>query len=217
MLESDQCFFLMLRCPLSSYFTAYSLYIYIYLVHPHNTMNPRPQPSISSESAGRLRESQPSSEDDLLAVRVQDLRPGLSPVLPPEAESPEDRSPPATPSAHLARSRSLHASVRIHNLPSDDDLLPRSSPSALDELIHTMPQYQPVSAGSTSNPRTMSQVSPGFIFVNFLSQSICCFIFPVQTLPLVPGGGTFFIMSPISCLLCYKMITRTLNASSGSH
>jgi hypothetical protein len=46
-----------------------------------------------------------------------------------------------------------------------------------DELIYTMPQYQPVSAGSNANPRAMSQVSPGFIFVNFLSQSVCWVFF----------------------------------------
>ena len=36
-------------------------------------------------------------------------------------------------------------------------------------------QYQLVSPGTPSDPRAMSQVSPGFIFVNFLSLLRCCF------------------------------------------
>ena len=47
---------------------------------------------------------------------------------------------------------------------------PASPPLLQEESIYNMPrpqQYQLFSPGSASDPRTMSQVSPGFIFVNF--------------------------------------------------
>ena len=150
-------------------------------------MNPPPRPALPSESAGKARQTQPSPDDELLAIRGQGLRPSLSPNPQPEVESSPDISPRTLPAASLTPSRPKQAGIGTHDSPSDDDLLPlprstspepanpRSTAPSPDELIYTMPQYQPVSAGSTGNPRAMSQVSPGFIFVNFLSQSVCCF------------------------------------------
>jgi hypothetical protein len=156
-------------------------------------MNPPPQPASPTESAARVQEAQPSPEDDLLAVRGQGLQPSPSPITLSEATSPHDLSLRTLAPISFAGSRSLHSDVRIHGPPTNDDLLQlppstspnpaslastRSSSAPPDELIYTMSQYQPVSAGSNANPRAMSQVSPGFIFVNFLSQSVCCFFLP---------------------------------------
>jgi hypothetical protein len=179
--------------PLSSYFTAYSLYIlHIFSLTLTVLMNPPPRPASPTESAARVREAQPSPEDDLLAVRGQGLQPSPSTITLSEATSPHDLSARKLTPTSLAGSHSLHADVRIHDPPTNDDLLQlpqrtspnpaslsstRSSPVPPDELIYTMPQYQPVSAGSNANPRAMSQVSPGFIFVNFLSQSVCWVFF----------------------------------------
>lgn len=179
-----------------------------------------PQPSLPTESAGTVQERPHPTEDDLLAIGGKRLQPGSSLKPFSETSSSQDISPRTQPSTSLARPPAQDAGVRIHDHPSTDDLFKppqttspnpanpgptRSSPSPPDELIHTMSQYQPVSAGSPASPRTMSQVSPGFIFVNFLSLSVCCFFF-APSLARVSFIGTFLIMSPISCLLCPELI-----------
>jgi hypothetical protein len=50
------------------------------------------------------------------------------------------------------------------------------SSSSQDDSVYSSPapqQYRLVTPGTLNDPRTMSQVSPGFVFVNFLSLSIC--------------------------------------------
>jgi hypothetical protein len=194
-------------------FTEYSTYI---LLHHHNTMDPPPRPPYRTEPATRVLESQPSPEDDLLAISGRGLQPSLSPIPLSQASSPQDISPRTLPSPSFASPRSLHADARINDPPSNDDLLhlpqstspnpaslelTTSAPPPPDELIFTMPQYQPVSAGSTANPRAMSQVSPGFIFVNFLSQSVCCFFRP-ESCPRYPPWylhyHVSYLLSPLS-------------------
>ena len=202
----------------------YSTYI---LLDPHKVMYPPPRPSTPIQSSGKARETEPSPEDDLLAITGSGLRPSLSIITPSEAASSPDISPHTLPTASSTRSRSLYAGVRFHDPPSTDDLLrlpqstspkprnPASTPSSLsarpDELIYTMPQYQPVSAGSTNAPRTMSQVSPGFIFVNFLSQSVCCFL---SFLDLTIGwyflDHVSYSLSPVSFVP--RIISRALIA-----
>jgi hypothetical protein len=161
-------------------------------------MNPPPRSSLPTESTASGQERPDSPEDDLLAVPGQGLQPSPSPLTPPEAISAPDISSHTTPPTPLVQSTSLRPRIQIHKPPSNDDLVQasqstspnaaslestRHSPSPPDELIYTMPQYQPVSAGSGANPRAMSQVSPGFIFVNFLSQSVCCFFLNAFILP----------------------------------
>jgi hypothetical protein len=156
-------------------------------------MNPPPRQTFPIESTDRVRELQGSPEDDLLAIGGQRLQPSPSSIKLSEAASPQDISPHTILPTSLTESHSLHASVQIYEPLPIDDLLhlrpstspnpttlesTRPSPSPPNELIYTMAQYQPVSAGSSANPRAMSQVSPGFIFVNFLSQSVCCFFSP---------------------------------------
>jgi hypothetical protein len=184
-------------------------------------MNPSPSPpqsSLATEAAGTVQEHQHPTEDDLLAIGRQRLQPSSSPKPLPETSSSQDISPHAQLPTSLARPPAQDASVRIHDHLSTDDLFKpptKSSPPSPDELIYTMPQYQPVSAGSAASPRTLSQVSPGFIFVNFLSLSVCCF-FPPRVLPRVSIIGTFLIMSPISCLLCPELMnsrTERINLS----
>ena len=150
-------------------------------------MNPPRRPALPSESAGKAQHTHPSPDDELLTIRGQGLRPSLSPIPQTEVESSPDISPRTLLAATSTSLLSKQADIGTHDSPSNDDLLqlpqstspesanPRSTAPSPDELIYTMPQYQPVSAGSTGNPRAMSQVSPGFIFVNFLSQSVCCF------------------------------------------
>ena len=175
-------------------------------------MNPPPRrSSLPTEPAGTVQERQHPTEDDLLAIEGQGPQPSSSPKPLSETSSSQGISLHTQPSTSFARPPTQDAGVRIHDHPSTDDLfeppqttppdpanpsLTKSSPSPSDELIYTMPQYQPVSAGSTASPRTMSQVSPGFIFVNFLSLSVCCFP-PPRVLPRVSFIGTFLIMSPI--------------------
>jgi hypothetical protein len=160
-------------------------------------MNPSPpppsQPSLPTEPANTAQEHRYPTEDDLLAIGGQGLQPSSSPNPLSEISSSQGISPHARPSTSFARPPAQDVGVRIHDHPSTDDLFEppqtkspdpanpsptKSSPSPSDELIYTMTQYQPVSAGSTASPRTMSQVSPGFIFVNFLSLSVCCFFSP---------------------------------------
>ena len=157
-------------------------------------MNPSPaRSSLSTETASTVQERQQPAEDGVLAIGGQGLQSNSSPRPFSETSSSQDISPHTQPSTSLARLPAQDAGVRIHDHPSTDDLFKppqttspnpanpsptKSSPPPPDELIYTMAQYQPVSAGSTASPRTMSQVSPGFIFVNFLSLSVCCFFGP---------------------------------------
>jgi len=182
-------------------------------------MNPPPSPrsSLSTEPAGTVQERQHPTEDDLLAIGGQVLQPSSSPKPLSETSSSQGISLHTRPSTSFARPPAQDVGVRTHDHPSTDDLFgppqttssdpanpspTKSSPSPSDALIYTMSQYQPVSAGSTASPRTMSQVSPGFIFVNFLSLSVCCLFSHPESCPRVSFNGTFLIMSPISCLLC---------------
>jgi hypothetical protein len=178
-------------------------------------MNPSPpRSSLPTEPAGAVQERQHPTEDDLLG---QELQPSSSPKPLSETSSSQGISLHTRPSTSLAQPPAQDVGVRIHDHLSTDDLfeqpqttspdpanpsLTKSSPSQSDELIYTMPQYQPVSAGSTASPRTMSQVSPGFIFVNFLSLSVCCFFSP-QVLPRVSFIWYFlnhvsYFLSPMS-------------------
>jgi hypothetical protein len=192
-------------------------------------MNPSPpQSSLPTEAAGTIQEHQHPTEDDLLATRRQGLQPSSSPRPLSETSSSQDIPPRTQPSTSLARPPAQDVGVRIHDHPSTDNLFkpPQTTPPANpdptgsfppspDDLIYTMPQYQPVSAGSAASPRTMSQVSPGFVFVNFLSLSVCCFFFPPSVLPRVSFIGTFLIMSPISCLLCPKLMNSRTKRING--
>ena len=50
------------------------------------------------------------------------------------------------------------------------------SPSLQGDRVHSVPdaqQYHLIPPGTMSNPKAMSQISPGFVFVNFLSPSDC--------------------------------------------
>jgi hypothetical protein len=199
-------------------------------------MNSPPRPAFPTAPTGNAQELPPSPEDDLLAVRGPGLPPGLSPLTLPEAISTRDISPDPIPLTPLVESGSLHPSVQIqeplsheHRLQASQSTSPnaaslepaRHSPSPPpppppDELIYTMSQYQPVSAGSSANSRAMSQVSPGFIFVNFLSQSVCCFSPPAFILPGVPVHWyclyhVSYLMSPLSP----ELTVRALNLSLG--
>jgi len=191
-------------------------------------MNPPPSPpsSLPTEPTGTVQERQHPTEDDLLAIGGPRLQPSSSPKPLSETSSSQGISLHTRPSTSFARPPAQDVGVRIHDHPSTDDLFEppqtkspdpanpsptKSSPSPSDELIYTMTQYQPVSAGSTASPRAMSQVSPGFIFVNFLSLSVCWPFFPPRALPRVP------FMSPISCLLCPELMIRALNALIGKH
>ena len=60
-------------------------------------------------------------------------------------------------------------------------------------------QYQLVSPGTPSDPRAMSQVSPGFIFVNFLSLLRCCFS---PAFPSLSYVSLSFILLSLHWLLC---------------
>jgi hypothetical protein len=181
-------------------------------------MNSPPRPAFPTAPTGNAQELPPSPEDDLLAVRGPGLPPGLSPLTLPEAISTRDISPDPIPLTPLVESGSLHPSVQIqeplsheHRLQASQSTSPnaaslepaRHSPSPPppppDELIYTMSQYQPVSAGSSANSRAMSQVSPGFIFVNFLSQSVCCFFSPCLYL----ARSTSSLVLSVSCLLSH--------------
>ena len=164
-------------------------------------MNPpsSPRSSLPTELAAAIQEPQHPTEDDLLAIGGPVPQPSSSPKPLSETSSSPGTSPHTRPSTSFARPPAQDIGVRIHDHPSTDHLfepppqttspdpanpsLTKSSPSPSDELIHTMSQYQPVSAGSTASPRTMSQVSPGFIFVNFLSLSVCRFFFHSKSCP----------------------------------
>jgi hypothetical protein len=154
---------------------------------------PSPQSSLPTEPTDTVQQRQHSTEDDLLAIGGQELQSSSSPK-PLSETSPSQGIPLRTqPSISFTRLPAQDEGVRIHDHPSTDDLLKLLQPtspdpanpdptnpslSPPDEFIYTMPQYQPVSDGSAASPRTMSQVSPGFIFVNFLSLSVCCFFYP---------------------------------------
>ena len=202
MLESDQRCIPMLTPPpghltLQLIHFIFPISTYILLNH-HKDMNPSPpQSSLPTEPTGTFQDRQHPTEDDLLAIRRQGPQPSSSPKPLSETSSSQDISPHTQPSTSLARPPAQDASVRIHDHLSTDDLFKppppnpanpgptKSSPLSPDELIYTMPQYQPVSAGSAASPRTMSQVSPGFIFVNFLSLSVCCFFFAPTLAPSI--------------------------------
>jgi hypothetical protein len=195
--DSSPCSSAHLTLPLIH--SLYSISTYIPLNH-HKDMNPLPPPprsSLPTEPAGAVQERQHPTEDDLLG---QELQPSSSPKPLSETSSSQGISLHTRPSTSLAQPPAQDVGVRIHDHLSTDDLfeqpqttspdpanpsLTKSSPSQSDELIYTMPQYQPVSAGSTASPRTMSQVSPGFIFVNFLSLSVCCFFFTPSLAPSI--------------------------------
>jgi hypothetical protein len=157
-------------------------------------MNPSPpRSSLPTEPADTVQELQHSTEDNLPAIEGQELHPSSSPKPLPETSSSQGISLPTQPSISFTRPPAQDEGVQTHGHPSTDDLFELPQPtspdpanpdptnpslSPPDEITYTMPQYQPVSAGSTASPRAMSQVSPGFIFVNFLSLSVCCFFAP---------------------------------------
>jgi hypothetical protein len=161
-----------------------------------------PQSSLPTKPAGTAQERHHPTETDLLATGGQGLPPSSPPKLLSETSPSQDISPHTQSSTSFARPPAQDTGVRTHDHPSTDDLFkpPQttssnpadpdstiSSPPPLDELTYTMPQYQPVSAGSTATPKTMSQVSPGFIFVNFLSLSVCWFFFGPDSYPKYPS------------------------------
>jgi hypothetical protein len=210
MLESDQRCIPMLAPPpghltLQLIHSISPISTYILLNH-HKDMNPSPSPpppqsSLATEAAGTVQEHQHPTEDDLLAIGRQRLQPSSSPKPLPETSSSQDISPHTQLPTSLAQPPAQDASVRIHDHLSTNDLLEpptKSSPPSPDELIYTMPQYQPVSAGSAASPRTLSQVSPGFIFVNFLSLSVCCF-FPTPS--LAPSIDHWYFLNHVSYFL----------------
>jgi hypothetical protein len=179
-----------------------------------------PRPSLPTEPTESTR------EDDLPAVEEPGLQPSPLPVTLPGATSARDIKPHhPTHLTPFAESSSSLPSVQVQeSLPHDHRLhaSPHTPPAASleptrhppappppppppDDLLSTMSQYQPVSAASGANPRAMSQVSPGFIFVNF-PKSIRLLLFLVP--PSCPGyraSGRFIIVSRISCLLCLEI------------
>jgi hypothetical protein len=171
-------------------------------------MNPSsPQSSLPTEATGRVQEHQHPTEHDLLTIGRQGLQPSSSPRPLSETSSSQDIPPRTQPSTSLALPPAQDVEVRIHDHPSTDDFSkppqttppnPKSSPPSPDDLVYTMPQYQPVSAGSAASPRTMSQVSPGFIFVNFLSLSVCCFF---STPSLAPSILHWYFLNHVSYFL----------------
>jgi hypothetical protein len=182
--------------PRSSYFTGlftlYPISTYILLNHHKDMSSSPPRSSQPTEPAGIVQKRQNPTENDLLAVGGQGLQPSVSSKPLPESSSSPDISPHTQPATSFARPPthddhlSIDGLVKLPQTTSANPAYPgptESFPSPPDELICTMAQYQPVSAGSTASPRTMSQVSPGFIFVNFLSLSVCCFSFPPPLLP----------------------------------
>ena len=148
-------------------------------------MEPPPRPL--------LREDSDSSSHSSQAVPEQRLRPpsvsatALSRTPPQGTDSQEDISPHTiSPSTIFIQQPQLTVGSPDNLIPAEASFLPPRTDSPVhhttasgraspDELIYDMSRYQAVSPGSTNNPRTMSQVSPGFIFVNFLSQSVCSF------------------------------------------
>ena len=82
------------------------------------------------------------------------------------------------------------------------------SSSSQDDAVYSSPglkQYRLVTPGMLNDPRSMSQVSPGFIFVIFLSLrllsavffSICSHViddFPSIFLPVIPDSRIRFYM-----------------------
>jgi hypothetical protein len=172
-----------------------------------------PRSSLPTEPADTV---QHSTDDDLLAIGGQELQPSSSPKPLSETSPSQGISLHTQPSISFTRPPTQDEGVQIHDHPSTDDLLEppqptspdpanpdptNSSLSPPDEVIYTMPQYQPVSAGSTASPRTMSQVSPGFIFVNFLSLSVCCFFAPNLPLSILHWyflNHVSYFLSPMS-------------------
>jgi hypothetical protein len=177
-----------------------------------------------------------TQEDDLRAVEEEGLQPSPLPVTLPGATSARDISSHhpvhLTPSAEsssslprvqiqecLAHDHRLQASP--HPLPAAASLEPtRPSPSPppppADALFSTMSQYQPVSAASGANPRAMSQVSPGFIFVNFPKSIRLLLVFGASILPWLPAQWQIHL----SCLLSHvssvlRLIAGTRGASWG--
>ena len=64
------------------------------------------------------------------------------------------------------------------------------------------PQYQLVSPGTPSDPRAMSQVSPGFIFVNFLSLRVAAFLLLSLTFPMSRCPPSLFFLLTFAYDFC---------------
>ena len=163
-------------------------------------MDPPPQPP---------QRSSPKRSARVYPGRSREQASGSTSAAPSSPES----SPGTPPTTKAQRSPSYIAPS------SPDELLPsrspgypvRASPQQLttetaahsppDDLLFAMPrgrEYELVSSESTSSPRTMSQVSPGFIFVNFLGHPYC-FGASSPTFSRRPKSPSFScFLSPIS-------------------
>lgn len=147
-------------------------------------MEPPPRPPLSED---RSSQSDKAVSEKAARQRQTSLGFARSPlyvVTSSDDNSPRAIIPSLTAILPSQRTRSLSFDYLIAETPSPTQQPDRSTLGATiasqpspDELIaeeiDKMPRMEATSPGSTSNPRSMSQVSPGFIFVNFLSQSVC--------------------------------------------
>lgn len=197
-------------CRLTSWLTHYPIYVNVQCVSIH-AMEPPPRPSFRGESDSSSHSSQAGASQRLPPSPT--LATALSRTPSQGLEPEEGISPRTVPSPPSFVSRPQYTASTPDDLLPVEAILPlqidppiphttvsgRTSP---DELIANMPRYQAVSSGSPSNPRTMSQVSPGFIFVNFLSQSVC-FLLPHSFLKYLS------LVLSFSCLLSHVSFLKS--------
>jgi len=133
-------------------------------------------------------------------------RRSISPTTLSRGTQTQEFEDPALPQSPLAPGSQgflsglpAHAAIVLQSIlegQSEDTLIPESSQNPHQSTQHRLTmgrhsspsqsgpnrsqQYQLISPGTSNDPRAMSQVSPGFIFVNFLSLCVdfCTLSFP---------------------------------------
>lgn len=125
----------------------------------------------SSQSSSRHREPRSRTQSPIL--------PGVAfPIL---RSQPIEEDPPDL----FAPESSIASTVQDEAIQPPD--MSSYSSSSQEDSVYSSPgpqRYQLVSPGTLNDPRTMSQVSPGFIYVTFLTRSVCFYTFPFLMIPL---------------------------------
>lgn len=172
-------------------------------------MNPPSRPPSKGTDPGNV--GQPAQRSP--GTDTQETEISQAPPQVPRTSSPTSQSQPAEqyPSdLYAPESSTSQMGTTAGSLPFTSSY----SSSSQDSAYGTPPaiRYQLVTSGSTSNPRAMSQVSPGFIFVIFLSLRDCSFLLGISF--KYTGQSVLAIAQlsfHVSCLLSSRLVIRTLS------